>query len=53
MTHTNSAVHQNQIQRSLVPMLRTWTRGIGWTVLLSALLAILFALAVDGCAGTH
>jgi inner membrane protein involved in colicin E2 resistance len=53
MTHTDSAVHQNQIQRSLVPMLRTWTRSIGWTVLLSALLAILFALAVDGCAGIH
>jgi hypothetical protein len=34
-------------------MLRTWTRSIGWTVLLSALLAILFALAVDGCASIH
>ncbi|MGB9121573.1 MAG: hypothetical protein WCE73_13195 [Candidatus Angelobacter sp.] len=53
MTHTDSAADQNQIQRSLVPMVRTWTRSIGWTVLLSALLAILFALAVDGCAGTH
>jgi hypothetical protein len=53
MTHIDSALNQNQIQRSLVPMLRTWTRSIGWTVLLSALLAILFALAVDGCAGIH
>jgi hypothetical protein len=51
MTHTDSAVTQNQIQRSLVPMLRTWARSIGWTVLLSALLAVLFALAVQGCAG--
>lgn len=51
MTHTDSATNQNQIQESLIPMLRTWARSIGWTVLLSALLAILFALAVDGCAG--
>ncbi len=43
--------NQNQIQKSLVPMLRTWTHSIGWTVLLSALLAILFALALDGCSG--
>jgi hypothetical protein len=48
MTHTDS-VNQNQIQKSLVPMLRTWTHSIGWTVLLSALLAILFAMALDGC----
>ena len=53
MTHSDSAVNQNQIQKSLVPMLRTWTQSIGWTVLLSAALAILFALAVDGCATIH
>ena len=52
MMHTTSA-HQNQIQRSLVPMLRTWTRSVGWTVLLSALLAVLFALLFDGCSGMH
>ncbi len=40
----------NQMQQSLFPMLRTWTRCISWTVLLSALLAVLFALAADGCA---
>jgi hypothetical protein len=51
MTHTDSAVNQTQIHQSILPMIRTWTRSIGWTVLLSALLAILFALAVDGCAG--
>jgi hypothetical protein len=48
MTHTSSGINQSQIQRSLVPMLRTWMHSIGWTVLLSAALAILFALAVDG-----
>ncbi len=48
MTHTESS-HQNQLQNSLVPILRTWTRSIVWTVLLSALLAILFALLLDGC----
>ncbi|MBZ5494393.1 MAG: hypothetical protein LAO76_25995 [Acidobacteriia bacterium] len=53
MTHTDSATNLNQIQRSLVPMLRTWTRSIGWTVLLSAVLAILFALLCDGCSGVH
>jgi hypothetical protein len=53
MTTINSGINQNQIQRSLAPMLRTWTRSIGWTILLSALLAILFALAVDGCASIH
>lgn len=52
MTHTETA-HQNQVQKSLVPMLRTWTRSIGWTVLLSAALAILFALLLDGCSGVH
>ena len=49
MMDTESA-NQNQIHQSLVPILRVWTRSIGWTVLLSALLAVLFALAVDGCA---
>jgi hypothetical protein len=53
MTHTQTAAHQNQIQRSLVPMLRTWTRSIGWTVLLSAALAVLFAMLCDGCSGMH
>jgi hypothetical protein len=48
MTHTKS-INQNQIQNSLVPILRTWTRSIGWTILLSTLLAVLFALALDGC----
>ena len=32
-------------------MLRTWTRSIGWTVLLSAALAVLFAMVCDGCSG--
>jgi preprotein translocase subunit SecG len=50
MAHTHSGSNQNQIQKSLIPMIRTWAHSIGWTVLLSALLAILFALAVDGCA---
>jgi hypothetical protein len=53
MTTIDSGINQNQIQRSLVPMLRTWTHSIGWTVLLSTLLAVLFALAVDGCANIH
>jgi len=53
MTHTDPAVNQNQIHQSLVPMLRTWTRSIGWTVLLSAGLAVLFAMLCDGCAGIH
>ncbi|HEY2169913.1 MAG TPA: hypothetical protein VGJ30_09840 [Candidatus Angelobacter sp.] len=52
MMHTES-VNQNQVHKSLLPMLRTWTHSIGWTVLLSAALAILFALAVDGCANIH
>jgi multisubunit Na+/H+ antiporter MnhG subunit len=51
MTHIDSATTQNQIQKSLVPMLRTWTHSIGWTVLLSAVLAVLFAMLCDGCAG--
>lgn len=53
MTHTSSGINQNQIQRSLVPMLRTWMHSIGWTVLLSAVLAVLFALLCDGCSGVH
>jgi hypothetical protein len=47
MTHTQPAT--NPIQKSLAPMLLTWSRCISWTVLLSALLAILFALICDGC----
>jgi hypothetical protein len=49
MTHLEP--NQNAIQQSLIPMLRTWTTSIGWTILLSALLAVLFALALDGCSG--
>jgi hypothetical protein len=44
-----TSINQNQIQRSLLPMLHTWTRSIAWTVLLSTLLAVLFALICDGC----
>jgi hypothetical protein len=51
--NTAPQADHNQIQKSLVPMLRTWAHSIGWTVLLSAILAVLFALAVDGCAGIH
>jgi hypothetical protein len=53
MTHIDSAADQNQIQKSLVPMLRTWTHSIGWTVLLSAALAVLFAMLCDGCSRIH
>ena len=53
MTTIDSGMNQNQIQRSLVPMLRTWTRSIGWTVLLSAALAVLFAMVCDGCSSIH
>ena len=53
MAQTHSAADPNQIQKSLFPMLRTWAHSIGWTVLLSAILAVLFALAVDGCSGIH
>jgi hypothetical protein len=53
MTTIDSGMNQNQIQRSLVPMLRTWTRSIGWTVLLSTALAVLFAVVCDGCSGVH
>jgi len=53
MTHTGSEINQNQIQKSLVPMLRTWAQTIGWTVLLSATLAILFSMVCDGCANIH
>lgn len=50
MAHIDS---QKQIQHSMTPMLLTWTRCISWTVLLSALLAVLFALLLDGCAHIH
>jgi hypothetical protein len=50
MAHDNS---QNQIQHSITPMLLTWTCCISWTVLLSALLAIFFALLLDGCSRIH
>ena len=53
MVNTHSVADQNQIQKSLMPMLRTWTHSIGWTVLLSAALAVLFAMLCDGCAAIH
>jgi len=53
MTTIDAGMNQNQIQKSLVPMLRTWTRSIGWTVLLSAALAVLFAMLCDGCSSIH
>lgn len=40
---------RNPVQQSLAPMLHTWSRCISWTILLSALLAALFALVLDGC----
>ena len=46
--HPNSAL-ANPVRKSLVPMFRMWGRSIGWTVLLSTLLAIVFALMCDGC----
>lgn len=49
MTTLEPAV-QTQVRKSLLPMLLTWSRCISWTIALSALLAVLFALAVDGCA---
>jgi hypothetical protein len=52
MTHTDS-VNQNQIRKSFIPMLRTWTLSIGWTVVLSAALAVLFAIICDGCSSVH
>ena len=48
MTQAESA-NPNPIQKSLVPMFRVWGRSIGWTIVLSTLLAVLFALALDGC----
>jgi hypothetical protein len=48
MSHTSSTP-QNSIQKSMAPLLLTWTRCISWTILLSALLAVLFALVLDGC----
>jgi len=53
MTNIESVANQNHIQRSLVPMLRTWPHSIGWTVLLSAALAVLFAMLCEGCSGMH
>jgi hypothetical protein len=44
-----SQISANPIQKNLMSMLLTWTRCITWTVLLSALLAVLFALVLDGC----
>jgi hypothetical protein len=50
---TNTESNQNPVHQSLVPMLCTWTRSIGWTILLSTLFAVLFSLALDGCSGAH
>jgi hypothetical protein len=52
MAHINSAP-QNSIQKSMASLFLTWTRCISWTVLLSALLAVLFALVLDGCSHIH
>lgn len=52
MPHTELP-EQNQIHQSLIPMLRVWTRSIGWTIVLSAGLAVLFALICDGCSGVR
>jgi hypothetical protein len=48
MTQIQST-HQNSAQKNIAPILLTWTRCISWTILLSALLAILFAIVLDGC----
>jgi hypothetical protein len=48
MSQTEST-NPNPVQKSLGPMVTTWTRCISWTMLLSLLLAVLFALALDGC----
>ena len=53
MTTVDSGMNQNEIQKSLIPMLRTWTHSIAWTVLLSAALAVLFAMVCDGCSSVH
>ncbi|MGZ4860409.1 MAG: hypothetical protein ACXV8M_12690 [Candidatus Angelobacter sp.] len=50
---TQTSVNSNPLQKSLAPMLRVWSRSIGWTIVLSTLVAVLFALAVDGCAAVH
>jgi hypothetical protein len=52
MTHPESAT-QNQIQSSIAPMLRMWTRSIGWTIVISTVMTVLFALLCDGCSGIH
>jgi hypothetical protein len=52
MTHPESA-SPNQIQSSLAPMLRMWTRSIGWTIVISTVMTVLFALLCDGCSGIH
>jgi len=52
MTHPESAT-PNQIQSSLAPMLRMWTRSIGWTIVISTVMTVLFALLCDGCSGIH
>lgn len=52
MTHTNSA-RQNSTQKNIAAILLTWTRCISWTILFSALLAVLFALVLDGCSHIH
>jgi hypothetical protein len=48
MTQINQA-SPNPIHKNLMPMFLTWARCISWTILLSALMAVLFALVLDGC----
>jgi hypothetical protein len=48
MTQTES-VTPNPVQQSLIPMFLIWSRSIGWTIVLSVLMAVLFALLCDGC----
>ena len=48
MTQINQT-SPNPIQKNLAPMFLTWARCISWTILLSALMAVLFALVLDGC----
>ncbi|HZD96012.1 MAG TPA: hypothetical protein VE133_17250, partial [Candidatus Sulfotelmatobacter sp.] len=49
MINTES-ITQNPVHQGLMPMLRIWAHSIGWTIVLSTLLAVLFALALHGCA---
>jgi len=44
-----SEVYANLGWTGMMPMFLTWARCISWTILLSALMAVLFALVLDGC----